>query len=489
MTDLLAVEVEEIAGDQRPDDNAMSDERFRAMVSDMAEDAEQWIKSDVSPERERGHRYYQGQCDLVELNDQRSQFVMRVVRDCIEQTIPQLMKIFTGAEYLVSFKARDIDEQQQSSAADATEAFHDVFWNKNEGWINLQGFCRDALKAKTGIFKVFVRTETRVREVEYQGTLEEFSVFAGDDSVNVIEAREFFQPVTDVIPIINMPITRQQPMVDATLRIRAEMRDICIETVPPEELLVNRSATSTKYGYYNLIGQQSVKTVSDAVDMGIDFDTAVKHSGTGDGSATGDYPDQERRSRRTLSRDPYQEQVHSDPATKPVIIHELYVRADKDGDGTAELRRVIALGQNVAEIVEDEVVDDHPYCIASAISVEHSVIGESMADNVMDLQDIQTQLKRNQLNNMGYVNNPRPIASEAVDLESLLDNRHGFPIKGPPGSLDWAVWPWIGDKIAIVEEGIEQVKTARTGITNESMGLDAKNLQASSEVGVLAILG
>lgn len=483
MAELLPGEVAEILGEEE-EQRGMDDVRLKSIVSSMVNDAENWIQQDVSPSREKAHRYYQGGCD-VPYDDNRSSFVMRVVRDCIEQATPKIMEIFVGAEYLVSFRSPDMEEQSQSAAEDATESFHDVFWNQNEGWENLEAFIRNALKAKTGIFKSDWVTETVIREREFDGSLLQFQGVVASDDVEVVE---YIDDMEDQMARGMIP-DPSQIVVAATLKVKEEVRRLCIDVVPPEDFLINRSATSTAYGKFNLIGQKSVKTVSDCVEMGIPEELAVKHAGNADSTTSGDYPAQERRARRTATRDQNTEHTQGDNSQRPVDVYELYVRVDMDEDGIAELVRVIAVGDGIGAIADAETVEDHPYAVASAIAVEHSVIGESMADNIFDLQDVDTQLTRNILNNMSLVNNPRPIASDGVDLATLLDNRFGMPIKGQPSSVDWHVVPFVGDKGLMIRESFNETRAERTGITKESMGLAAKNLQASSEIGVMAILG
>ena len=122
---------------------------------------------------------------------------------------------------------------------------------------------------------------------------------------------------------------------------------------------------------------------------------------------------------------------------------------------------------------------------------EHNVIGDSMADNVMDLQDVETQITRQMLNNMVAVNNPRRKAvKDNYDRQSVVDNKwEGIIEVSSPDALTWDHTPFVGDKCLLVREAFNETRAERTGISKESMGLAAQNLQASSEVGVLAVLG
>lgn len=480
MVDLLTAELVEIEEESEPEEG-MTDHEFRSAIVALCGDAENWIDQDISPDIEKAHRYYNGECDLPAQKN-RSKFVMRVVRDTIEQTVPQLMRIFTGGTDIVAFRAGSMDPQRQQAAQDATDTVSHVFWNLNPGWLNIQNFVRDALKAKMGWLKVYEKEEVRVQEREFQGPQEQFFMLAGQEDVEVMEARVEDMPGPYLMP---------QRMVSATLKVWQRTPKICIETVPPEEMLCDRSASSTEWGKFKLLGQKSIKTVSDVVEMGVDFETAVKHAGSGSEASTGEHMSQVRRARRGAPQDPYEDRSTPDQSMRPIAVYDLYVRIDRDGDGFAELRHVVGIGDGPAEIVMDEIADDHPYCGSAAIAIEHNLIGDSMADNVMDLQDVETQITRQVLDNLVLVNNPRRKAvKDQYDRNALLDNKfNGVVEVSNPDAVTWDVTPFVGDKALMVREAFNETRAERTGISKESMGLAAQNLQASSEIGVLAVLG
>ena len=77
-----------------------------------------------------------------------------------------------------------------------------------------------------------------------------------------------------------------------------------------------------------------------------------------------------------------QELITLDKASWPVKVFDLYVRVDRDGDGYTEIRHCIAAGDNINKIVYDEEVPRQPYVSASPVSVPHTVIGRSLADDL-----------------------------------------------------------------------------------------------------------
>src|SRR3546814_17756970 len=78
---------------------------------------------------------------------------------------------------------------------------------------------------------------------------------------------------------------------------------------------------------------------------------------SGNAGSASDHMDNERRARRGGSQDPFEERTNADKATQPIAVYNLYVRIDKDGDGFAELRHVVGIGDGPAEIVSDEYAE------------------------------------------------------------------------------------------------------------------------------------
>src|SRR3546814_16660697 len=153
MVDLLPADIAEMEGEERPEEeNGMSDMAYTSAIKDRVSDSESWIEQDISPDREKAHRYYNGECDLPAQKN-RSKFVMRVARDTIEQTVPQPLRIFTGGTDVVAFLTGSMNPQRQKLAQDETVAVRALLWNKNPGCTNMQHSCGDDGRANMGWVK------------------------------------------------------------------------------------------------------------------------------------------------------------------------------------------------------------------------------------------------------------------------------------------------------------------------------------------------
>lgn len=502
---------------------AMDKKRFENAVRAAVTDADNYMEQEVAPYRLKSWMYWNGRTDL-KAQPNRSKIVMTEVSDTVEQTVPQMMDMLYSEDDAVAFTS-DGSEEQQKFAWQATQIVNHIFKNKNPGWLLTEDFVRDGLIAKTGVFKVTMREQAQVTEETFSGLSEdEFAVLASSDSVEVL-SQELVQsemvvpdipsdaagppppggptpsppgpeaaapnsppgapPPPEPHPMVEPFIP--EPTVTATLRITKTKPEYCIETIAPEDFLINRAATSTEGTNYRLIGERRLMMVSDVVEMyGVSPKTAEKYSGY-EGA---DYEEQEREQRQY--RNIYRHDHSSDdPSVKTIVVYELYMRIDEDGDGIAELHKVVALGDRAAYIHSSELCSDHPYAVGTPYRIPHSVIGKSQADFTRDLQDINTQLMRQVLDNLAHVNNPRTEAvASQVEMNDLKDNRFGGVIRvRQPNMIKAHEVPFVAGQSMPILDYMDQRKEQRTGISKESTALDASALQSSSEVGVRAVLG
>ena len=117
----------------------------------------------------------------------------------------------------------------------------------------------------------------------------------------------------------------------------------------------------------------------------------------------------------------------NDPSMQEVEVYECYIRADMDGDGIAEMHRVIYAGKKIMEQAETDYVPFHSIC---PIPIPHKFYGLSIADKVMDLQLQKSTITRQMLDNLYLTNNARVGAVEGrVNIEDLLSVTPGGVVR------------------------------------------------------------
>ncbi len=445
----------------------MDADGFKSNVWRLVNDANQFVRDEISWERERNWRYWNGECDL-KAKKHRTKMVSTDVYDIVEATVPQLAKIFSSNEGVVEFRAKKPEDV--AFCREATQACNYTF--RSAGWTKLVDWLRDGLVAKSSVWKFFRTNERSVTFDTLEGfSLDEFYAFLANDRVE----REVMaiEGNTDVGPVsVHTRTSKTAP-------------GYLLEAVPPEQFLINRQASSADDAW--IIGQRTIVRVSDCVAMGIPKETAIQLRST---ELEDSELRQEREARRRyVSRE--ESTATYDEASWPVNLYDLYVRIDQDGDGYAELHHVIAAGDNVNEIVYNEVVNDHPYVVCSPIRVPHTAIGRSQADIVIDLQDQNTFTLRQILDNLAWANNPRQWYLEGqVDEKAMEDNRFGGMVGvNRPDAIGTLGLPFVAHQSMPILEYLKERRQFRTGISDESMGINAEALQSSTEIGVRAVLG
>lgn len=270
--------------------------------------------------------------------------------------------------------------------------------------------------------------------------------------------------------------------IDCTIRRTHKRKRLVVDTVDPAEFIVDPRATTEDDAY--CIGMDSIRPASDVIGMGVDpedvalVQTAREHDPTGEKAAR-------RPASATLPDGP-----EDDASDRSIRVVDVVVRIDQDGDGIAERRRIIALGEDFT-IVRNEPTDECPYAVGSPILMPHCLIGQGIAQLVTDLQDIQTAILRQQLDSLYQAVNPRTIVVEQqVNVQDVVDNQFNGVIRArAPGMVQPYVVEFVGQQAFPMVERMDQIRENRTGLSRASQGLQADALQSSTEFGVRAVIG
>jgi hypothetical protein len=469
----------------------MDKSEVESVFKRLIEDAEQFITDDLSGEREKAWNYYHGKSD-VESEEGKSSVVIRDVRDSVEGAMPSLMEIFAGTEKVVEFEAcyTGVSNPQQAAlkeinAEEAASYLGYIFQKENPGFRNTHDFIKNGLVAKIGIFKLFVDESNKVVNENYKGLSRDELIFIIQEPDVEVSELTFYvgdrELVSDDFESGELPI---EFTADVKIKKVINTKKYVVEVVPPEELIIDEGAKCADSA--KIIGQCTNKTVSDLVKMGFDYEEVVEYAQSPDG-----YKDNQDKEKDARTR--YDHDVAGnvgDKSTWSVETYDVYAEIDVDGDGISELHRAILVGSGKT-LLSYETWDEQPYIVASPYLTPNTAIGEGMADLLFDLQDINTALIRQVLNNLYNVNNPRKeVVETAVNFEDLFDNKYNGVVRvAAPGMINEMTTPFVGGQTMPILEYFEKKKEERTGVSRESIGLDADALQSSAEIAVQGILG
>ena len=177
-------------------------------------------------------------------------------------------------------------------------------------------------------------------------------------------------------------------------------------------------------------------------------------------------------------------------SARPIWLVVAYIRADADGDGISELLRVVYAhsGGTPNSGVGGRIIERTPWegpasiALATPILMPHVIVGRSLFDQTKDLQQLGSVLPRGLLDNLYLVNQPRPVVSDQVNIDSLIVWAPGSPIRlkhgARPGDnhVSWLQVPNVTGGALAAMQHFATVRENRTGVSRYNQGLDAESL-------------
>lgn len=404
--------------------------------------------------------------------DGRSQIVTREVADIVEWLMPSLMKVFTSGDEVVSFEPQGPEDVEM--ARQATKYVNYVLMRDNDGFQVLYNWFKDALLLKNGVVKHYWdETKTITRE-EYQNlTDEEFNQLILDDELEVIEHTE--NEITESMPMLDelgMPAIDQETgeplfeevpvniLHDVAVKRTVTEGKVKIESIPPEEFLINKYATSVNDARF--VAHRVKRTKSELIGQGYSK-SKIKRIWSKSQEDGAEYQP-ERISRFT------DEDTTTPRTDEGLWVIEAYYRIDWNNDGIDELRKITKVG---GEILDNEEVDSVPFSSLTPVPVPHKFYGLSIYDLISDLQLIKTTLMRNLLDNMYLQNNGRYAVMEGqANIDDLLTSRPGgiVRVRNPQAVMPLAT-PQLDSVSFQMLDYLDGIKEERTGLNKNSVGL------------------
>ena len=451
-----------------------SDREIESIVQDAISDAVDFIESEISQDRIKAQRYYDGEVDIGH-EDGRSKVVATKVRDTVRAVKPSLMRIFLSSTKPVEYMPKGPEDV--ASAEQATSFMHHEF-NRLDGYRVLNDAFHDALVKKQGIAKAYWMM-TPKSEIHTFSDLsdDEYTYLLDDDSVSVIE-----HTVVYTAEIDEMGLEVEMPVHSAKISRTQEKGELCIESVPPEEFFISRDARNMADAY--VVAHRTDMRAGDLIAMGFDADDVLNLDSFDAGSDMAEAEVFERRGYDENSSD----EDTQDPAMKNVGVTEAYIRIDADGTGVPILHK-ITCGGTAYKMLGYEPCDEIPFAKFEAIIEPHTFyVGHSLAEIVMDDQDAATSILRGILDNVAMTNNPRlAIVESQCNMDDVLNNEIGAIVRmRQQGAVQDLTVPFVAGQTLGALTYLDSLVETKTGVTRASMGLDPDAMQSTTKAAVTA---
>lgn len=399
----------------------------------------------------------------------RSQVVSSDVLEAVESVLPSLLRIFTAGDDIVKFEP--VSAEDEELAQQVTEYINHIIMKDNDGWKIFYTWFKDALIQKNGFIKHYYKYEDEFVKESYKGLTDiEYQALLVDDDVEVVNVEEITEDrivqtetgdIADTVITYNVDVKR-----------KSSAGKICIENVPPEEMLISKRTKTLADAPF--VAHRIKKTVSELIGEG--YDKKIIDDLPSYANSTWN---EETLSRNLFDEESYMDE-NADPSMREILYMECYIRTDIDGDGVAEIIKVCTVG-DTNEILDVEEISYMPFSTITPIINPHRLFGMSVADLVMDLQQIKSVLLRQCLDNAYLMNNSRVLAQDGmVNLDDLLQSRAGniVRVKSPNAVTPLQTQNFMQEGLAMLEK-VDQIKEQRSGISRMQQGLDPNTIQKS----------
>ena len=452
------------------------------VIKSEMDDAKDFIHQ-VGAERAESTEYYLG-TEPEGTSSMQSEFVSTDVRESVLFMLPSIMRTFFGTKKIVEFVPKgpeDIEVAQQQ-----TDYINYVIQQKNPGFQVLYDVFKDALVRKTGFVKVFWDDSVTATTHEFTNIdPQSYQALIMDKNVEVIEESVTQETIITIDPMTGEEVTQEIPAsYDLKIRRLKPKDQVCIESVPPEEVLISRHARDIETASY--VAHRMIKSVSDLVAMGYDQEEMEQYAGYG-GSALDpeSYEEQE-------ARNPFDNMVYpdrNDAGGKDVLYVEHYLYYDYDDDGIDERIKVCTAG-NGLEVLNVEPLDELPICMFCPDPEPHTAIGSCPADYLKPIQAAKSQIMRDTLDSLGHSIFPRMgVVEGQVNIDDVLNTDIGQPIRmRAPGMVQPFAVPFVGKEAFPVLGYLDEAKENRTGVSKASAGLNAEALQSTTSAAISATM-
>ena len=482
------------AGGDAGDDDAgvMDDQDYQFAIDSAIKAAEDYVDTELSPDREDASDFYAG-LPFGDEEDGKSDIVITEVRDSVLAILPGLLRVFCGSTDPVEFSSNggaDTDMADQM-----TEYVSHVFMVDNPGFqISLAAF-KDGLVRKLGVVTWWAEKEAIVSEQKFDSIPQDALILAQDELKSASDNSENLSYDVKVTATRNDTDAEGNPLqlYDGVIKRKFVKHSAKIRAVPPEEFIFSPAPSATLEDF-ELVGTRTMSTWSKLRAAGYDqkrleeiMEGGNVRPNRGDRGGSSLEWNSERQ-----ARDPaVTERIFDsgiaavDPSVEQVKVCTVYVLVDRDGDGVAERRKIITVG-DTNEILVDEVYGTDkllPFATYCPDPEPHTLIGLSVADQTMDLQVVKSQIVRRTLDSLDQAVSQRMAVVEGqVNLDDVLNNENGAIIRmKQQGAVQPLPTVFQGAAAMPMLSYFDEVRVRRTGQTMGPTGLSADVLQSTTK--------
>ena len=437
----------------------------------------------------------------------RSKVNDRSVFETIQWMMPSFQRIFAGGDSVVEFDP--FGPEDEDVAEQESDYLNYMITQRNDWDLTVREWTQDACLTKNAYCMVEMVEVLRPETERYEGQSEQQLAMLLEDDMEIIGQRQYDNPDdpgTMIDPVNGTPIdpNDQATMLGATALYEAsgmepqieyeQLYDVEVRQVkakkrlkfnvlPPERCKIAKDTpdfTLEECNYFEFWDPEV--TISDVRQMGYEIPDDI-------GGTDYEWTEEDASRNEPLESDTGVEA--DDPAMKRITLRTVWIKHDYDGDGIAEMQKVILVGR---QIVDHEPATRIPVASIVPFINTHRHMGSSIADLIFEVQRIKTKLLRGGLDGIDLALNPQHAISEKVHIDDMLVSRSGGlkRVKTTAPDVAGHVVPLQTENtFPYAIQGLEhmdRVIESRVGVNRMFQGIDSSNLNDHDRVGQLSTM-
>lgn len=445
-------------------DAAMDDDELATYLAERITSAMNADGGDLSAMRQSNLNYYLGEPYGNE-REGYSTYRSREVMETVEWALPSLLRVFTSGDNVAMFDP--VGPEDEAQAEQETEAVNEALRKQDDYFLQVHHWFKSCLMEPVSYLRLSMDNREEVKGEEYQGlTVPELVQLLSDPAVEVT-AQDEYVATTPMGP---------HPVLDVKIKRTIKTSKLKCEALPGDEVLIlDNDHTSLNLDDTSVV-HRSKKTYSWLLENGFDRDKLDEIS-----PDAGEDWDTERTNRLFTSDESWDDE-QTDKSLRTYWVHDASVLVDYDGDGIAERRRVVMVGDKV--FINDEY--DYQGIVAlSSVPMPHRHPGLSLAELVKDLQLLKSTLMRQLLDNVYRQNRPRTyvginaLTDDGKTMSALLNPLSEYiPVEDHSQIRAEVQTSFVNEILPVIQFTTDAQQT-RTGIA-PNLSLDPKVIQQST---------
>lgn len=453
----------------------LSRDEVKAMVVAGITDSIAIYGSPVHQQRRTNLRRYYGKPFGNEVVGH-SQAQINAVANTVEWMMPALIDaVVAGEDNIWDFQPTRPGEEAMADLA--SDVCNHIFMHECNGFSRLHDIIKTAILEKVGYLAIYFDERMKPQRETMRGVTEQMlGMIMQDPNTELME----FGPHRG--EVISDPQTGQPlETFDVTVRRVTPIGRIRIDSIAPEHILIPRRETELDDETV-FCGYRKKMTVGELISLG--FDPEIVSVLPADNSA--EFAEGRIERLYDESSFPTNLQNKGDGASRELWVNFIWMRVDEDGDGFAELRHIICVGESSIDIIHDEETNYIPLVSLCPIPMPHKFHGMCPADQAVDKQMILSTLVRLMLDNAYRVGNGRyAVLEDQVNIKDLVENKPGGAVRveqiGACTALETPnIPPFIFDLMGFMQGELER----STGVSSWQQGPDAADMKYQTDGGV-----